>query len=304
MEHKPVLLNEVLHYLAIKSDGIYCDATFGRGGHAQAILQQLGPTGRLFAMDKDHQAIAYAQQHINDPRFQIKQGSFARLQAWMEELSLVNKIDGILLDLGVSSPQLDDPERGFSFMREGPLDMRMDRNTGISAREWVNEASEAKIMNVLQEYGEERYAGRIAKAIVIARAQESIDTTKQLAEIVAKAHPHWQHGKHPATRTFQAIRIEVNQELEELPSVLEQAYQCLKIGGRLLVLSFHSLEHRMVKQFLRQRVESKQGSETMRSSKAMLRIKEIAKLSPDRSEIKNSNPRARSAMLRVGEKIQ
>jgi 16S rRNA (cytosine1402-N4)-methyltransferase len=301
--HKPVLRQEVLHYLAIQADGIYCDGTFGRGGHTQAILQQLGSLGRLFAMDKDQQAVAYAQQVINDPRFAIKQGSFTGLQAWMQEVSLVGKIDGILLDLGVSSPQLDDPERGFSFMREGPLDMRMDRDAGISAARWLSDASEATIIQVLHDYGEERYARRIAKAIVDARCKQAITTTKQLADIVADAHPRWQPGKHPATRTFQAIRIEINQELTELLPTLEQCYQCLKVGGRLLVISFHSLEHRQVKKFLRQRIEKKPGNGSMRSSKTIARIKEIAKVYPQRIEMKN-NPCARSAMLRVGEKIQ
>lgn len=301
--HQPVLLEAVLAHLAIKEDGIYCDGTFGRGGHSQAILQQLGQKGRVFAMDKDRQAVAYAQQQIQDPRFHIRQGAFIGLQAWMQELSLVGQVDGILLDLGISSPQLNEAERGFSFMRDGPLDMRMDQEVGMTAEQWIGQASTTEIEHVLRDYGEERHAARIAEAIVAARKKQSITTTKQLADIVAEAHPRWQPGKHPATRTFQAIRIEINRELTDLQPALEHCYQCLKVGGRLLVISFHSLEHRQVKQFLRQRVEKQQGSGPMRSTKTIARIREIAKVTPERIEIKR-NPCARSAMLRVGEKVQ
>ncbi len=256
-EHQPVLLQEVLNYLDIKPEGNYIDATYGRGGHAGAILHELNSRGFLLAIDKDPSAVAFARQQINAENFIIKQGSFNQLAEFVDELDLKNKINGILLDLGVSSPQLDLPARGFSFLRDGPLDMRMNPEQGESAAAFIDHADEKQIAWVLKEYGEERFAKRIAKAIVHARSSEAITRTKQLASIIADAHPAWEKHKHPATRSFQAIRIYINDELQELTACLEQAYDALANGGRLAVISFHSLEDRIVKKFIQ---EKQQGN--------------------------------------------
>lgn len=305
-EHESVLLAEVLANLAIKPHGVYVDATFGRGGHAQAILNQLGPTGRLLALDKDPQAILYARRHFShDSRFSIKHGSFATLESFVVEQNLLHKIDGIFFDLGVSSPQLDDPERGFSFMRSGKLDMRMDDTQGLTAAEWLAKVSETELARVLFEYGEERYSRRIARAIVAARVQAPITTTEQLAEIVARAHPAWQMGKHPATRSFQAIRIAINEELADLEQGLQQSLDVLAVGGRLLVISFHSLEDRLVKQFMQQQERGNDfpAGLPVKQSDIQARLKRLGRsVKPSSQEIAR-NPRARSAILRIGEKL-
>ena len=253
MEHLPVMYAEALQQLAIKQDGIYLDCTFGRGGHSQGILNLLGPGGQLLAFDRDSDAINsdYAQAMLTDERFKLKHSCFSELESIVKNASLAGKIDGILLDLGVSSPQLDNPERGFSFLRDGPLDMRMDGNAGVSAEQWLASVDEKDLVKVLFDYGEERFARRIARAIVEKRAQSPIKTTRQLAELIEDAVPVREKHKHPATRTFQAIRIEINRELDELKAVLQQSARVLRPGGRLVVISFHSLEDRIVKRFIR-----------------------------------------------------
>ncbi len=305
-EHQSVMLTEVIEHLAIKPDGIYLDATFGRGGHAQAILQQLGPRGRLLAMDKDPDAIAYAKEHfVTDARFSIHHGSFTELTDVIRRENLIGRIDGILLDLGVSSPQLDNPERGFSFLHAGPLDMRMDCSKGVDAATWLAAISEEALMKVFWEYGEERYARRITRAIIAARQETPITTTRELADIIAAAHPAWQKGKHPATRCFQAIRIAVNHELDELEQVLVQSVAALKVGGRLLVISFHSLEDRMVKHFMQREecgIELPAGL-PIKHLDRHFHFKRLGRaIKPSTKEI-GMNSRARSAILRIGEKL-
>lgn len=304
--HQSVLMTEVLNQLAIRSDGIYLDATFGRGGHAQAILKQLGPAGRLLAMDKDPDAVAYArQQFSHDKRFLIQHGSFAKLGIFLSEQNLVGKIDGVFFDLGVSSPQLDEAARGFSFLRSGKLDMRMDFTSGIDAATWIAGVSEKELARVLYEYGEERFSRRIAKAIVAARQKQPIVTTQQLAEIVAAAHPAWQEGKHPATRSFQAIRIAINHELDDLQEGLLQALHVLKMGGRLLVISFHSLEDRIVKHFMQhqERGDNFPAKLPVKHDNYLPKFKRLGRAIKASEQEVNANPRARSAILRVGEKI-
>lgn len=304
--HQPVLMTEVLHGLAIKPNGIYIDATFGRGGHSTAILSQLNNEGKLLAIDKDLSAYHYAKkQFATDKRFTVRHGLFTQLIKFVEELNWTGKVDGILLDLGVSSPQLDDPQRGFSFLRDGPLDMRMDTTQQPDAASWINQASETDICQVLRDYGEERYAKRIAKAIVRERDLEPIITTGRFAEIVAAAHPAWERHKHPATRSFQALRIFINHELEELSNTLKQCVEILTIGGRLAVISFHSLEDRIVKQFIREKSEADKLPKHIPIifSHEQKRIRNIGKaIKTSEAEIK-LNPRARSAVLRLAEKI-
>ena len=253
-QHRPVLLEEAVQALNTRPDGIYLDGTFGRGGHSRAILARLSQKGCLISLDRDPEAVAAGKEELgDDARFSIVQGNFADMERYVHEWGVEEGLDGILLDLGVSSPQLDDPQRGFSFMNDGPLDMRMDTTSGRTAAEWLGEASENEIRDVLRTYGEERFAGRIAHAIVMARQEAPLMTTLQLARLVERAVPRREKGKHPATRTFQAIRIRVNQELEQIQRVLEDIFEVLKIGGRLLVISFHSLEDRVVKRFLQTR---------------------------------------------------
>lgn len=302
--HISVLESEVIDNLVVKSSGVYIDATFGRGGHVKRILQQLDNQGIIVCIDKDPEAIQVAEA-INDPRLVIRQGSFIKLKQWVDELKLMGKVDGVLLDLGVSSPQLDDPKRGFSFMQDGPLDMRMDPNQKLSAAVWVNKAKESEIAAVLWEFGEERFSRRIAKAIVSERELDPILTTRRLAEIVSAANPRWEKHKNPATRTFQAIRIFVNSELDELKECLEQCLQVLKVGGRLLVISFHSLEDRIVKRFV-QRYST--GSELpievpIIHEQLRIRLRKIGRAIRAGEEEINRNPRARSAILRVMEKV-
>lgn len=304
--HQSVLMAEVLDQLAICPDGIYVDATFGRGGHASAILNQLGPAGRLLAMDKDPSAVAYAQQHFaHDKRFLIQHGSFSTLENFLSAQDLLGKVDGLFFDLGVSSPQLDEAERGFSFMRSGKLDMRMDFSSGVDAATWIATISEKELANVLYEYGEERFSRRIAKAICASRVKTPITTTQELAEIIAAAHPAWQVGKHPATKCFQAIRIAINHELDDLHLGLAQSLKALKIGGRLLVISFHSLEDRIVKHFMQhqERGDDLPARLPIKHDSYLPKFKRVTRaIKPSMEEI-NSNPRARSAVLRVGEKI-
>lgn len=304
--HQPVLLNEVIANLAIKPDGIYVDATFGRGGHAQAILKLLGPTGRLMAMDKDPDAITFAcQLFAGDKRFKIYHGSFADLEKFLKEENLFGKVDGILLDLGVSSPQLDNPDRGFSFLREGRLDMRMNSSQGIDASSWLSQVSEQELSRILWEYGEERYSRRIAKAIVMYRHDTPITTTTQLAEIIAAAHPAWQKGKHPATQSFQAIRIAINHELDDVEHVLNQSLEALREGGRLLVISFHSLEDRLVKHFIQKQEKGEQLPHGLpiKQDNIKQKMKRIGRAIKPSAQETASNPRARSAILRIAEKL-
>lgn len=304
--HEPVLLLEVLEQLAIKADGIYIDATFGRGGHSKAILHQLGPKGRLLVMDKDPEAIAFAHQYFNDPRFTSFHGSFAHIEKFAKAENVYGKVDGILLDLGVSSPQLDDAERGFSFQKEGKLDMRMNSSAGISAATWLATVPEQELARVLWEYGEERHSRRIARAIVSAREEYPILTTTQLAKIIAKAHPSWQKGKNPATQCFQAIRIEINHELLDLEEGLKQSLEVLKKEGRLLAISFHSLEDRLVKHFIQENEKGEHFPARLPIKQNLIhsRVKRLGRpIKASALEIAR-NPRARSATLRIAEKIQ
>ena len=305
-EHKAVLLNESIEALAIDPAGIYIDGTFGRGGHSQLIMEQLGDSGRLIAFDKDPQAIATAEEKFaDDRRFSIHHGSFAELEKHLTSQGLCGKVNGILLDLGVSSPQLDDPQRGFSFQQSGPLDMRMNDQQGISAAQWINKAKEEDIANVLYEYGEERYSRRIAKAIVLARENELLNDTKQLADIIKQAHPRWEKKKHPATRSFQGIRIFINNELGDLEECLQQSYRCLAGNGRLAVISFHSLEDRKVKRFFRHMVEGdKLPPDLPVMDEAVNRkMKLVGKRIKAGKQELSDNPRARSAVLRVACKL-
>lgn len=307
-QHIPVLLNEVVANLLTSFDGIYIDATFGRGSHSKAILNQLSPQGRLIAFDKDPEAVAYAkQQFSHDPRFTIIHRSFAQLRSSLDELHVFGNIDGILFDLGVSSPQLDNPERGFSFIREGKLDMRMDTSQGEDAMTWLAHVDETELANVLWNYGEEKFSRRIAKAIVTTRNETPITTTAQLATIIKYAIPRSKQSrdKHPATRSFQAIRIAINQELVELEQSLNQALEALKSGGRLAVISFHSLEDRIVKLFIKhhEKGEDLPRGLPVKGTHFNARLKSIGKpIKPSLKEI-DDNPRARSAILRIAEKL-
>lgn len=305
--HRSVLLDEALEALAVRPDGTYVDGTFGRGGHSGAILARLGARGRLFAVDKDPAAVRAARDLFGaDGRFVIERGSFAVLGRMADNWGITGRVDGVLLDLGVSSPQLDDAARGFSFLRDGPLDMRMDPDAGVSAAQWLATASEQEIADVIFRYGEERHGRRIARAIVAARQESAIATTARLAEIVAGAVPGRELHKHPATRTFQAIRIFINGELEDLEACLEQIPTLLAPGGRLAVISFHSLEDRIVKRFMRR---ESQGPSIPRHmpvlpAAAQGRLRVLGKaLRSGEAEVA-INPRARSAVLRVAERVQ
>jgi 16S rRNA (cytosine1402-N4)-methyltransferase len=303
--HRPVLLQEAVSALAIRQDGIYVDATFGRGGHARAILHALNARGRLLALDRDPEVEPIARQIFSsDPRFIFERSPFSRLAEVADKYGITKSVLGILLDVGVSSPQLDSTWRGFSFNKEGPLDMRMDPTTGISASEWLARVSEKQLSQVLKEFGEERFHRRIARAIIRARQSAPCDTTLRLANVIATAVPTRESGKHPATRSFQAIRIFINQELTELESVLNQALQVLAPHGRLVVISFHSLEDRVVKHFMR---KHSRGLEfppelpiPMSQSPALLRV--IGSIVRPTAAEKAFNPRARSAVMRVAER--
>lgn len=308
--HRPVLFDEVLDGLAIKPDGIYVDGTFGRGGHAGAILEQLGPEGRLLAIDKDPQAVAAAEAKFGeDPRFAIEQGSFTQLESLVQKRGWLQSerggVDGVLLDLGVSSPQLDDPERGFSFRHDGDLDMRMDPNAGQSAAEWLATAEAYDIRRVLREYGEEKFAKRIAYAIVNAREENPITSTAQLASLIADASPVHERGKDPATRSFQAIRIFINDELGDVKACLPQALNVLRPGGRLAVISFHSLEDRIVKRFMRDEARGDDFPPDLPIPQSALspNVRLVGKaIRASKQEIE-TNPRARSAVLRLAERL-
>jgi 16S rRNA (cytosine1402-N4)-methyltransferase len=305
-QHRTVLLDEAVDALNLagaRTDGLYVDGTFGRGGHSRLILSRLGAGARLIAFDKDPQAIATAQQ-IADPRFSIVHDSFATMTAALAERG-AGQADGILLDLGISSPQVDDAARGFSFRNDGPLDMRMDTTRGMSAAQWLAIETEQTLEKVIRDYGEERFAFQIAKAIVARRAVEPISSTRQLAGIVAGAVKTREKGKDPATRTFQAIRIFINQELEDLEAGLSQAYACLAPGGRLAIISFHSLEDRMVKRFLASKANVEQPDRRLPIRAVDLpqpEMRLIAKFKPSDAEV-DANPRARSAVMRVAERL-
>ncbi len=304
-DHLPVLFGEAIEALRISPAGIYIDGTFGRGGHSGSILERLGDTGRLIAFDKDPQAVAHGEERFReDGRFTIVQGSFAMLERVAQQNGVAGKVDGILLDLGVSSPQLDAPDRGFSFLRDGPLDMRMDNSGGISAADWLADADEAEIAQVLKEYGEERFAKRIARKIVEVRREQVITTTGQLAALIDQAVPKKEKGKHPATRSFQAIRIYINRELDDLREVLDQALRVLAPQGRLAVISFHSLEDRIVKRFIRDhaRGERYPAGVPVTEEQLQRKLMPVGKvLRPSEEEVAG-NPRARSAVLRVAER--
>lgn len=305
--HQPVLLTEVISHLMIDEDGIYIDGTFGRGGHSQAILKALSKQGTLLAIDQDPKAIEASKEKIfaEDKRFHIVKDSFSNLQEIANTKNLLGKVSGILLDLGVSSPQLDNAERGFSFLKEGPLDMRMDTTQGMDASAWINTAKEADIAQVLKEYGEERFSKRIANAIVSARVETAISTTTQLAAIVTKANPKWEKHKHPATRSFQAIRIFINNELNALNQALMASIDVLKPGGRLAVISFHSLEDRIVKRFIREKERGKMFPKGLPVTEEAIgkQLKKIGKAIKSSSVEIEKNIRARSAILRIAEKI-
>lgn len=298
---------EVLTALDPRPDGRYVDATFGRGGHARELLKRLGPDGWLLAIDRDPLACAAAQKEFGgDRRVFIERGPFSMLERYVDRQGWSGRVDGILIDLGVSSPQLEDPARGFSFLRDGPLDMRMDPDAGAPAADWVNSAPETELVRVIREYGEERFATRIARAILRERAEAPIDTTGRLAAIVAGAVPAREPGKHPATRTFQAVRMHINRELDELAAALPQALRALAPRGRLVIISFHSLEDRMVKRFLRAAARGDDYPPDMpvRADQLCPRLRLVGRaLRPGAAEIAR-NPRARSAVLRAAERTE
>jgi 16S rRNA (cytosine1402-N4)-methyltransferase len=300
--HLPVLYDEVMEGLAVKAEGTYLDGTFGRGGHARGVLAELGPGGRLLLMDKDPEAIASAGREFGgDPRVAIFRGSFADLARWD---ATAGGLDGVLFDLGVSSPQLDVAERGFSFAKDGPLDMRMDPERGESAAQWLARAAEKEIADVLWTLGEERMSRRIARAVVATRAQKPLERTAQLADLVASVVPRGKDRSHPATRSFQAIRIHVNRELGDLEDGLEAAFSRLKPGGRLAVISFHSLEDRIVKRFMAARAKAPPANRRLPEVGAFvptLRLVGDARKASERELA--ANPRSRSAVLRVAERI-
>ena len=305
--HETVLQHEAVAALNVRPSGRYVDATFGRGGHARAILDTLGVEGSLLVLDRDPEAIAAAQGLMaQDPRVNAMKIPFGALGSALSELRLLGKVDGILFDLGVSSPQLDNPERGFSFMRDGPLDMRMDSEAKLSAAEWLADAPEQKIADVIYQLGEERYSRRIARAIVKVRTDMAITRTSQLADIVKQAHPAWEKHKHPATRTFQAIRMHINNELSELESALEVVLSSLATGGRLVVISFHSLEDRMVKKFMARCATGDAFPRGVPVTAEQLKpaLKLIGRpIRPTADEV-HVNSRARSAVMRTAEKLE
>ncbi|NVC63451.1 16S rRNA (cytosine(1402)-N(4))-methyltransferase RsmH [Vibrio sp. 05-20-BW147] len=311
-QHISVLLHESIDGLAIKPDGIYIDGTFGRGGHSRTILSKLGENGRLYSIDRDPQAIAEAGK-IDDPRFTIIHGPFSGMAGYAEQYDLVGKVDGVLLDLGVSSPQLDDAERGFSFMKDGPLDMRMDPTSGIPVSQWLMEADLDDITWVIREFGEDKHARRIAKAIVAHRedaTKEPLTRTSQLAKLISEAAPKsFKEKKHPATRAFQAFRIYINSELEEIDTALKGAARILAPEGRLSVISFHSLEDRMVKRFMRKESKGPEVPHGIPLTEAQIKamgsanMKTVGKaIMPTAQEIE-LNPRSRSSVLRIAEKL-
>lgn len=303
MSHISVLLHETVDgVLAGRDTGIFVDATFGRGGHTKLLLSKLDQNARVYAFDKDPQALEVAAQlEQEDSRFKIIHASFADIQAELINIG-ITEVDGIMADLGVSSPQLDQAERGFSFMQDGPLDMRMDNSKGLTAAEWLLEIEEEKLANIIFQYGEERYSRRIAKAI---KSAGEITTTAQLAEIVKVAHPKWEKHKHPATRTFQAIRIAINKELDDIETFLPQAVELLKVQGQLAVISFHSLEDRLIKQFIQKEstLAEDHGWGMPQAQVDTRRLKKVSRIRASEAEVK-ANPRSRSAWLRVAERLE
>ncbi len=308
MEHLPVMYAQSLQALNIDPEGIYVDCTFGRGGHSRGILERLNDAGSLLAFDKDLDALrsSYAEKMLEDPRFSLQHGSFGELESVVTANGWNGLVDGVLMDLGVSSPQLDSPERGFSFLRDGALDMRMNTGAGLSAAQWLAQVDEADLVRVLFEYGEERFARRIAAAIVKTRETDPIVTTLQLVSVIEAAMPVKEKHKHPATRSFQAIRIAVNQELDDLKAALSQAVKVLKPGGRLVVISFHSLEDRIVKRFIRGESGRKHNPGRLPVKETEIErglLKKVGKaLKADKQEVLQ-NPRARSAIMRIAEKV-
>ncbi len=303
--HQTVLLREAVDALVTLPSGFYVDGTFGRGGHSRYLLQSLNADGRVLAVDKDLAAQAAAQELVeSEPRLEFFHGSFAQLPHQLRRMG-IDAVDGILLDLGVSSPQLDNGDRGFSFMHDGPLDMRMDTSRGETAAQWLSYADLKDIAGVLKEYGEERFARRIASAIISAREESPIETTAQLARVVSEAHPRWEKHKHPATRSFQAIRIKVNRELDDLQEFLSVALDMLRVGGRLVVISFHSLEDRMVKRYMRDmaRGDSLPRGVPVTESALNRRLRLLGRGVRASAEEVAGNVRARSAVMRVAEKI-
>jgi 16S rRNA (cytosine1402-N4)-methyltransferase len=304
LQHQSVLLQESIEALNIVPEGIYLDGTFGRGGHSSEILARLNENGRLLCFDKDPQAIAHGKTHFaHDNRVQFFQECFSDMYRVVKDLGLLNQLNGILLDLGVSSPQLEEPERGFSFMRDGPLDMRMDPTRGLSAKDWLNSASSEDIIWVLRKYGEESFAKRIANRIVESRAESPLNTTLELAKLVTECVPFKKIGHHPATKTFQAIRIYINQELKSVETVLNDTAQLLAVHGRLAIISFHSLEDRMVKQFFRHqsKVDVPRGMAVLEKDLIAPFQWVIKRQRASMMEVEN-NPRSRSATLRCLEK--
>ena len=307
--HITVLLEEAVEALAVRTDGCYMDGTFGRGGHSRLILQKLGPDGRLLGFDKDPQAIATGQTlAAEDGRFVIVQRSFAELGSEAQARGIAGSVSGILLDLGVSSPQLDDPERGFSFLNDGPLDMRMDPTRGVSAAEFIATAPVEEIARVFKEYGEERFSKRMAAAVVARREVQPFERTADLAEVLKVANPAWEKGKNPATRAFQGLRIHVNNELGDLEAGLEAALEALEVGGRLVVISFHSLEDRIVKLFMRKLAKGEADNMPrdlpiqFKAFDPKIKIHGKAQFASD--DETRANPRSRSAVMRVAEKLR
>ncbi len=309
LRHITVLLDEAVAALAVRPDGRYLDGTFGRGGHSRLLLRQLGPEGCLLGFDKDPQAIATGQAlAAEDGRFVVVQRSFAELGEEVAQRGWSGTLSGILLDLGVSSPQLDDPERGFSFLNDGPLDMRMNPDRGISAAQWIATAAEEEIARVFKEYGEERFAKRMARAVVQRRNDKPFERTADLAQVLTAANPAWEKGKNPATRAFQGLRIFINNELGDLETGLDAALEALEVGGRLVVISFHSLEDRIVKQFMRR--HAKGEADTLPRDLPIIpkafvpRLKLLGKPQYASAEELKANPRSRSAVMRVAEKLR
>ncbi|WP_305857083.1 16S rRNA (cytosine(1402)-N(4))-methyltransferase RsmH [Balneatrix alpica] len=304
--HVTVLLEEAVEQLVTDPNGFYVDGTFGRGGHSRLILSRLGPQGRLLAIDKDPEAIAHAEREFaHDSRFEIAHASFADLAQLITERDRQGRVQGVLLDLGVSSPQLDNPERGFSFQHDGPLDMRMDTSRGMSAAQWLAQVGEKELADVLFTYGEEKFARRMARAVVETRQEQPLERTSQLAKLIAAANPKWEKGKHPATRAFQAIRIFINRELEDIETCLAAIPPALCQGGRMVVISFHSLEDRLVKRFIRK--ESK-GEELPRDlpvqhSALNVTLRPLGKAWKASDGEVDDNVRSRSAVMRVAERI-
>ncbi|MBT4964143.1 MAG: 16S rRNA (cytosine(1402)-N(4))-methyltransferase RsmH [Francisellaceae bacterium] len=305
--HKTVLLEEAITALAIKADGIYIDATFGRGGHSRAILSALGPNGSLYIIDKDPQAIASGEElQAADPRVKVFHGSYSQIKELCVDADIVGKVDGVLADLGVSSPQLDEASRGFSFSNDGPLDMRMDTTTGLTAEQWLNETEEEEIANTIYGYGDERFSRRIARAIVRVLAEKKISSTLHLAQIVSSAIPKKEKHKHPATRTFQAIRIKINNELSDLEKLLPEAIDVLSVGGRLAIISFHSLEDKIVKRFFAKLATGDDYPKDIPIPQSMIKpiVKKIGKPVRSSENEVSANVRSRSAIMRVVETLE